>query len=312
MFLRELSEFSLQSLRVFSYVASMKSVLEAADAMSLTQPAVSLQIHNLEKQLGYNLFEKQGRRNVLTARGQDLFQRLLPHLERLEQIIVTSKNPSTAKPELRLGSIEGVGEYWLGTRFNDFATKHEGMRLNLDIHDTGVLEERLLTGRISIAITPKKIENSQVVSQVLMDERFLPVGRKKNIAALKEILESAENQERVWEKIYWIGYGDTAFSDPWTLRWLESVGILVDRRFRYHHSVNSYAVIKQLLLEGAGVCVAPEHTCEVELKDGSLVQLESKKLPALSNRLYISYREASMDKHHVEFLDWIKKMGSKK
>lgn len=309
MFLKDLSEFSLQSLRVFSYVASMGSVVGSADALGLTQPAVSLQIHNLEKQLGFRLFEKQGRKNVLTSRGKTFYQKLLPNLERLEQIITSVVDETTAKPELMLGSVEGVGEYWLGSRYANFAAKHEGARLNLELQESDVLVEKLLTGRLSLVITPKKVEHPQVVSQVLMDERLIPVATKKNIALLKSALEESDGH-RVWERIQWIGYSDTSFSDPWALRWLESIGILVDRRFRYYHQVNSYSVIKQLLLDGAGVCVAPEHTCESELDSGELVSLESKKYPALKNRMYISHREGSLNSFHEEFKNWILKMGA--
>jgi len=309
MFLRELSEFSLQGMRIFSYVASMGSVVEAAEAMGLTQPAVSLQIHNLEKQLGFHLFEKQGRRNVLTGRGQALYEKLLPHLEKLEQIITSAVDDSHTRPELTLGSVEGVGEHWLSARYSDFEEKNPGTRLTLELHESNILEEKLLTGRLSLVITPKKIEHSQVVSQVLMDERLIPVATKKNIQALKETLES-DDGDRVWEKTRWIGYADTSFTDPWALRWLESIGLVVDRRFRYHHRVNSYPVIKQLLVDGAGVCVAPEHTCETELESGKLEKLESKKYPALRNRMYISHREGSLNKFHESFRTWILKTGA--
>ena len=147
------------------------------------------------------------------------------------------------------------------------------------------------------------------MSQVLLDERLIPVATKENITALKEALENKES-ERAWEKIQWIGYSDTSFSDPWALRWLESVGFIVDRRFRYHHRVNSYSVIKQLLVDGSGVCVAPEHTLESELKSGELEALESKKYPALHNRMYISHREGSLNSFHEEFKEWILKMGA--
>jgi DNA-binding transcriptional LysR family regulator len=311
MFLRDLSEYSLQSLRVFAYVASMGSVVEAADALGLTQPAVSLQIHNLEKLLGFHLFERQGRKNVLTSRGQALFQKLLPHLERLELILLNSKETEQSRPEIQLGSVEGIGEYWLWARFNDFNSKRKDLRLTLEIGEPERLEERLLTGRLQLIVTPSKFEHPQVVSQVLMDEKLAPVGKKKQITELKEALESRDESERVWEKIRWIGYGDTQMTDPWALRWLENVGIVVDRRFRYHHNLNSYAVIKQLLLEGAGICVAPEHTCEIELKNGTLAKLESKKYPALHNRLYISHREGSLTPLHEEFKDWLLKLGAK-
>jgi DNA-binding transcriptional LysR family regulator len=289
----------------------MGSVVEAADALGLTQPAVSLQIHNLEKLLGFHLFERQGRKNVLTSRGQALLQKLLPHLERLEIILLNAKESEQSRPELILGSVEGVGEFWLWTRFADFSEKKKDLRLTLEIGEPERLEERLLTGRISLIITPSKFEHAQIVSQVLMDERLMPVGKKKVINELKEALDNSENIERAWEKVRWIGYGDTSGADPWAMRWLENVGILIDRRFRYHHTVNSYSVIKQLMLDGAGVAVAPQHTVEKELESGALVQLESKKFPVLHNRLYISHREGSLSGIHQEFKDWIIKTASK-
>jgi len=305
MFLKDLSEYSLQSLRVFSYVASMGAVVEAAEALGLTQPAVSLQIHNLEKQIGFHLFERQGRKNVLTQRGQHLFQKILPQLERLEQTLVDLSEKGESKPELQLGCIEGIGSMWMWNRFSDFSEKQKDLRLSLEIHENDMLVERLLTGRVSMIITPKKIEHPQVVSQVLMDERLLPIGRKRVINALLETLEKRKENERVWEKTNWIGYGDSNSPDHWALRWLENIGIVVDRRFKYFHTINSYSVIKSLLLNSAGICVAPEHTCEQELKSGSLVTLESKSYPALTNRLYISHRERSLNKIHQDFKEWI-------
>jgi DNA-binding transcriptional LysR family regulator len=303
-FLKDLSEFSLQSLRVFSYVVSMGSVVEAAEALGLTQPAVSLQIHNLEKQLGFTLFERQGRKNVLTSRGEDFFRKVLPQLEILEQVLIDSRESAHGQPELRLGSVEGIGEYWIWSRVKSFMGKTKDMRFKLEIQESDTLEQHLLTGRLSLIVTPKKIEHPQIISQVLMDERLFPVGRKKVIAALRDALEN-KSEDHVWEKATWIGYGDTISAESWAQRWLENVGFVIDRRFRYFHKANSYSVIKQLLLDGAGVCVAPEHTCEDELKSGGLVGFESKRFPALTNRLYISHRERSLNKTHQDFKDWL-------
>lgn len=299
MFLKDLSEFSLQSLRVFSYVASMGSLIEAASALGLSQPAVSLQIHNLEKILGFSLFERQGRKNVLTSRGEAFFKRILPQLEVLEQILQETREDDRSKPQLMLGSIEGIGEYWLWDRVHTFMKNVPDLRFKLEIQETDILEEHLMTGRLSFVVTPRKIERSQVVSQLLMDERLMPVGNKAQIAVLKEALESKE--ERAWERLHWIGYGDTTSTESWAMRWLESIGLVIDRRFRYHHKVNSYSVIKQLLLDGCGVCVAPEHTCERELASGELVSFESKRFPALENRLYVSHREHSLNRVHQDF-----------
>ena len=311
MFLSDISEFSLQSLRVFTYVVSLGSVMEAAKALGLSQPAVSLQIHNLERQLGFSLFDKQGRRNVLTARGQSFFKKLLPELEKLESVIVEAQEEADPRPELAIGSVEGIGEYWLFSRFKVFQANHEGVHFTLEIQDAQALEDLLITGRLSLIITPRKFEHPQIVSQVLMDERLLPVGKKKPIAALKAALENRTSGKGEWETMHWIGYGDTRSADPWTPRWLESVGVLVERHFRYDDQINSYSLIRKMLVDGRGICVAPEHTCEAELASGDLVALESKAFPALKNRLYVSHRDGGLNRVHQDFKEWLLEAASR-
>ena len=307
MFLQDLSDYSIQSLRIFTYVSSMGSVAEAADALKLSQPAVSLQISNLERQLGFSLFERSGRRNVLTGRGQDLYQKLLPLLERLEILLVdVREEENLTKPKLFLASVEGVGEFWLLNRFKDFRSKNPESRLFLEVQDNDVITERLLTGRADLVVSTKKIEHPSVVSEVLMDEKLVPVGRKQDIEYLQKVVETAQPDERFWEKISWIGYGDSFSTETWALRWLEQMGTVVDRRFKYRHQVNSYVVIRRLLMDSMGICVAPLHTVEDLIARGELASFESKKYPALGNRLYISYRQQSLSRIGIEFRDWIK------
>jgi DNA-binding transcriptional LysR family regulator len=312
MFLKDLADYSVQSLRIFAYVSSMGSVAEAAEALGLSQPAVSLQISNLERQLGFSLFERSGRRNVLTGRGQDLYQKLLPLLERLEILLIDAREEENlTKPKLFLASVEGVGEFWLLNRFKDFRSTHQDSRLFLEIQDNDLIIERLITGRADLVLTTKKIEQSNTVSEALMDERLVPVGSKKDIEYLRSVIEAAKPGERYWEKISWIGYGDSFSTETWALRWLEQMGTVIDRRFKYRHQVNSYVVIRRLLLDSMGICVAPLHTVEDLIERGELASLESKKYPALNNHLYISYREQSLSRIGKEFRDWIKAAARK-
>ncbi len=312
MFLKDLSDYSIQSLRIFSYVASMGSVAEAAEALTLSQPAVSLQISNLEKQLGFSLFERSGRRNVLTARGQDLFEKLLPMLERLELLLVDVKEEENiTKPKLFLASVEGVGEFWLLNRFQDFRKQHPNSRLFLEILENEVIVERLMTGRVDLAITTKPIQNSNIVSVLLMNEELLPVGHKKDIDHLLEVLKNKDSYDRYWEEVNWIGYGDSFSRESWAQSWIEAQGTAIQRKFKYRHLVNSYVVIRKLLQEGMGVCVAPKHAVEDLIEIGELSVLETKEYPPLTNQLYISYRQQSLSRISKEFHEWILKVAAK-
>lgn len=310
MFLSELADFSLQSLRVFVHVATLGSVAEAAKTLGLTQPAVSLQIQNLERQIGQAIFEKQGRRNVLTGKGEALLRKLLPELERLEKILTESRESQKGQDtKLFFGSVEGLGEYWLRPRILDFLKVEPQARFLWDIAESDKLEEELKTGQLSMILTTRRIEDQRVVSQVLIEEKLTPVGTKEEIERLREVLKKAKRSDRFWEHFRWIGYGDTEHFDPWTLRWIEAQGFFVDRRFKYTHRVNCFAVVRDFIMQGLGLSVMPHHTIQQELKDKHLHSLETKEFPALENRLYLSYREGSLNSTHEAFRDWLLKVA---
>jgi DNA-binding transcriptional LysR family regulator len=306
MFLSELADFSLQSLRVFVHVATLGSVAEAAKTLGLTQPAVSLQIQNLERQIGQAIFEKQGRRNVLTGKGEALLRKLLPELERLEKILTESReNQKGQDTKLFFGSVEGFGEYWLRPKIMEFLKVEPNARFLWDIAESDKLEEELRTGQLSLILTTKKIEDQRVVSQVLIEEKLAPVGKKEEIDRLREVLKKSKKSDRFWEHFKWIGYGDTEHYDPWSLRWIEAQGFFVDRRFKYSHRVNSFAVVRDFVARGLGLSITPLHTMHDDLKNKTLFALEGKDFPPLVNTLYLSYREGSLNSTHEAFRDWL-------
>jgi len=310
MFLSELADFSLQSLRVFVHVATLGSVAEAAKTLGLTQPAVSLQIQNLERQIGQPIFEKQGRRNVLTGKGEALLRKLLPELERLEKILTEARESQKGlDTKLFFGSVEGLGEYWLRPRILDFLKVEPQARFLWDIAESDKLEEELRTGQLSLILTARRIEDQRVVSQVLIEEQLAPIGKKEEIERLKDVMKKSKRSDRFWEHFSWIGYGDTEHFDPWTLRWIEAQGFFVDRRFKYTHRVNSFSVVRDFVSRGLGISVAPLHTVHEELKNKTLYALEGKDFPPLENRLYLSYREASLNSAHEAFRDWLLKIA---
>jgi DNA-binding transcriptional LysR family regulator len=201
MFLSELADFSLQSLRVFVHVATLGSVAEAAKTLGLTQPAVSLQIQNLERQIGQAIFEKQGRRNVLTGKGEALLRKLLPELERLEKILTESRESQKGQDtKLFFGSVEGLGEYWLRPKILEFLKVEPDARFLWDIAESDKLEEELRTGQLSLILTTRRIEDQRIVSQVLIEEKLAPIGKKEEIDRLREVLKKSYKNYHYLEK----------------------------------------------------------------------------------------------------------------
>src|SRR4249919_4367693 len=74
----------LKPLRAFCQAARLGSVSRAAEALYLSQPAVSLQLQALERDLGLPLFERVGRRLTLTREGTTLYELARPLIEGLD------------------------------------------------------------------------------------------------------------------------------------------------------------------------------------------------------------------------------------
>jgi len=74
----------LKQLRAFCQVARLGSVSRAAEALYLSQPAVSLQLSALERELGLGLFERHGRRLNLSREGQELYELARPLVDGLD------------------------------------------------------------------------------------------------------------------------------------------------------------------------------------------------------------------------------------
>src|SRR4051812_9486826 len=82
--LSSMSRLPLQTLPAFRAVARTGNLRLAADALFLTHSAVSQQIRLLEQQIGFQLFDRRGRRIVLNAAGEALQRAVEPALDRLD------------------------------------------------------------------------------------------------------------------------------------------------------------------------------------------------------------------------------------
>ncbi len=77
---------NLNLYRIFCEVAKQKNITKASEVLYVSQPAVSSAIKELENQLGGQLFIRQNKGVVLSSYGQDIYNKILPSIEKLEEI----------------------------------------------------------------------------------------------------------------------------------------------------------------------------------------------------------------------------------
>ncbi len=120
---------SFDSMRVFNEVAARLSFTAAAEDLNLTKGAVSYQIAQLERELGFPLFIRQHRSISLTEKGARLWQTSQAAFTEMEREIATLREDASER--ITIGMATYFASRWLSPRLMTFMAAHPEIRLRL-------------------------------------------------------------------------------------------------------------------------------------------------------------------------------------
>ncbi len=120
---------SLPELHAFAAAARLGSFSRAAGELHVTQGAISRAIARLEEHLGVALFEREGRRSVLTRAGADYLDAVGPSITAIESATLAVRTRRSPR-QLRLSVPPTLFSHWLIPRLPDFSARHPGIGLS--------------------------------------------------------------------------------------------------------------------------------------------------------------------------------------
>lgn len=154
---------SLKQLEVFVAIASTGTVRAAADRLFVTQPAVSMALAELERQLDAQLFDRERGRLRLSQRGKEMLPMAQEIIERvLEMQRQTAQQPLTLTGELHVGASNTIGNYLVGELLGPFIARHSQVSLQVNVENTDTIISRLLDHRIDIGCIEGPINHPQL------------------------------------------------------------------------------------------------------------------------------------------------------
>lgn len=171
-----MSQISLKQLRYFRALADNTHFGRAAEACSVSQPALSLQIKEFERILGVELVERGGRGVHLTPLGQTVADQARDILRAVEELEGQARCLETSlSGELRLGAISTVAPYLLPKVVKNLARHFPGLKVRPREAITQKLVMDLLNGELDAAILALPVSEPSLAHVELLSEEFVLV-----------------------------------------------------------------------------------------------------------------------------------------
>ena len=252
----------LTELRIFKAVAEQGGILRAASTLNRVQSNVTTRVKRLEARLGTRLFNREGRRLVLSAEGKillDYAERLL-QLSSEAQAAVKGRAPHGA---LKVGALESTAATRLPQVLARFHKAHPAVRLELVTGTTAALAARVMRGELDAAFIAEPFSARNLDAEPAFTEELVLITPKGHprVTTPKDLRDSTI----------------LAFASGCAYRrrlesWLGRSSMVAERVMEY----GSYHAIVACAAAGSGIAVVPRSVLRAS---GMEAQLAVHALP---------------------------------
>lgn len=261
-------------LHKFATLVESGGYTKAARALNISQPALSVAIKNLEKELGVSLVRIEHRQVKLTPAGKQTYEAALQHRAVQQRLVAELAHHTKQLPPLRIGMIDSVASL-LGDASNPLALLETHYDVSIHVANTASLWSDLQIGRLdyAICVASQHKLTGFVAKQLGHDSLVLVAAPALGESVLCSIARH--------QPIDFIAYLDTSYTSQLiTANMAQS-----QLRTRTVLQSSSPDVMLQLTLQGRGATVLPGRLVEPHLKNGSLITLPNKVSPFCVQRL---------------------------
>lgn len=259
-------------LKIFVTVAELKNFSRAAEELYLSQPSVSLQIRNLENELGAKLINRSPKHLELTQAGEILYglaKQILLLYDKAKLDINQLTNTVTGS--LKVGASYTIGEYILPFALAEFAAQFPNVDIEASIANTEEITQAVRSNHLDLALVEGEVNHSDIDIQALMDDEIILVVPNQHALARLPIVTADNLQDRVWI-LRESGSGTRDFSDKLIRDWKINV--------KKTHIFGSSQAVKQAVIAGLGIALVSSWIVRKELKAKELtaIRIKGKRL----------------------------------
>jgi molybdate transport repressor ModE-like protein len=297
-----LHNLTLRQLRALGILANSGSVTAAANKLNLTQPAVTLQLRNLQDIAGLPLLQRTSDGMVLTAAGQEV----LALYERIEAAIsacATSLDMIAGKTggRVSLGAVS-TAKYFVPFAMAAFSKIHPKIEISLSIGNRQELRQALRSYELDIAIMGHPPPDIDVERHLIGDHPHIIVAPKRHWLAEDFGLAAADLSHETFLTRE-LGSG--------TRMLMEQLFEVNDVQPTIGMVMSSNETIKQAVIAGLGIAFISAHTVATEIEDGRLIMLDVAGLPVVRQWYVVRRQDKVLLPPAQAMLDFLAAEGAK-
>ncbi len=271
---------TFRQMQIFDAVARHLSYSRAAEELHLTQPAVSMQMRELEENVGLAMLEQIGKKIFLTQAGEELHRRSRDILVRLDETRAALESMKGIDHGQLNIAVVSTAKYFAPKLLALFCERYKNVKLNLTVSNREEVLNCLTENRTDLAIMGQPPDGLDAEKEAfayhplgIIASPQHPYAKAKQIplhALMKETLlirEPGSGTRNVFERL------------------LSTHRLQAERTLQ----MDSNETIKQAVMAGMGIALLSLHTIGLELEAKRLMVLDVESLPVM-RRWYIAHR----------------------
>ena len=288
--------FTLRQLQVFEKVASHLNYSRAAEELYLSQPAVSMQIKQLEEHIGLPLLEQMGKKIFLTEAGRELFhyaRSISQQLAEMEAVFDEMKGLGRGKLTL---SVVNTANYFTPQLLAKFCKQHPNINVILQVANRDAVLKQLADNSTDLAIMGQPPDGMDIVAESFLDNPLVVIAAPDHpLAKIPHIQFAQLAQETFLSREKGSG----------TRSAMERVFALHGVQPRISMEMETNEAIKQAVQAGMGLGILSLHSIELELETNRLAVLDVEHFPLLRHWFVAHRRNKRLTSAALAFKEFL-------
>ena len=289
--------YSLNQLAIFLKIVQTKSITKTAEAMHLTQPAVSIQLKNFQSQFEIPLIEIINKRVYITEFGKDIAesaQNIMNEISVIDNRLTKYKGSLTGT--LRMSSVS-TGKYVLPYFVSDFLKENQNVDLSLDVSNKSMVLDLLEQNQSDfslVSVLPKHVVLQKI--ELMPNSLYL-------VGAGNHSIQPESLNKQALEKLPLIYREEGSATRVAMEKFIEKNRITVKKKIQ----LTSNEAVKQAVIAGIGFSIMPVIGLKNELERKQLQIIPIKGLPIKTSWNLVWHRKKKLSPVATAFKEYMEK-----